>query len=128
MDVDRGTGGADRGDDPELTRCFQALRIAVNDELGELDRGLAAAHRILAPGGRLVVISFHSLEDRRVKQFFQDKAVACKCPPKCPKCICGHTATLDILTRKVVTAGEAEIADNSRASCAKLRAAERKRP
>jgi 16S rRNA (cytosine1402-N4)-methyltransferase len=108
-----------------LARCFQALRIAVNDELGQLRRGLEAAHGLLKPGGRLVVICFHSLEDRIVKQFLREKATGCICPPRMPQCACGHKATLRLLSRKVVRPDEEETEDNSRAACAKLRAAEK---
>jgi len=110
---------------PPATRSFQALRIAVNDELGELERGLKAALERLAPGGRLVVISFHSLEDRIVKNFFKDESTGCTCPPGFPVCVCGHKARLAVLTRKPVEAGEEEQAENRRSCCAKMRAAER---
>lgn len=108
---------------PPATRSFQALRIAVNDELGELERGLKAALGRLAPGGRLVIISFHSLEDRIVKNFFRDESTGCTCPPGFPVCVCGHKASLKILTKKPIEAGEAERLENRRSSCAKLRAA-----
>ncbi len=108
---------------PPATRCFQALRIAVNDELGELRQGLEAAVRILAPGGLLVVISFHSLEDRMVKQFFAREAASCVCPPGLPVCVCGKIRTLDILTHKPMRPEEAELECNGRAACSKLRAA-----
>ncbi|MDT8391317.1 MAG: 16S rRNA (cytosine(1402)-N(4))-methyltransferase RsmH [Lentisphaeria bacterium] len=110
---------------PPPTRCFQALRIAVNGELDELEDALAAGVDILKPGGRLVVISFHSLEDRIVKNAFRDEAKTCVCPPDFPVCRCGKTARLKVLTRKPVTAGDAEIEANSRSGCARLRAAER---
>ncbi len=110
---------------PAPTLPFQALRIAVNDELGELERALDGAMKILKPGGRLCVITFHSMEDRIVKQFFRDKAAECKCPPGYPVCVCGWKAELEIVTKKPVTASEQELAANSRSSCAKLRAAER---
>lgn len=110
---------------PSPTLPFQALRIAVNDELGELERALKAAVRLLAPGGRICVISFHSLEDRIVKHFFQDMAVTCKCPPGCPVCICNWTAKLKIVTKKPLEASDVEREANTRSRCARLRAAER---
>jgi len=108
---------------PPATRCFQALRIAVNDELGELERGLKAALELLAPGGLLVVISFHSLEDRIVKQFLAYQAAKCICPPGFPVCVCGKVSTMEILTHKPLRPTEQELSVNGRASCAKLRAA-----
>jgi 16S rRNA (cytosine1402-N4)-methyltransferase len=110
------------------TRTFQALRIAVNDELSNLEAGLAAAVEILRPGGRLVVISFHSLEDRIVKRFFQAEQQGCICPPDLPACVCGHQPRLRTLTRHPITAGEAEVRSNPRSRSAKLRAAERTSP
>ena len=107
------------------TRTFQALRIAVNDELGSLEAALPAAVELLRPGGRLAVISFHSLEDRIVKRFFQAEERGCVCPPEAPVCVCGHTPRLRALTRRPVTAGDAELARNPRARSAKLRVAER---
>jgi 16S rRNA (cytosine1402-N4)-methyltransferase len=113
---------------PAATRCFQALRIAVNDELGQLEKGLAAALRLLKPGGRLAVISFHSLEDRLVKHFMRHEALSCVCPPDFPVCRCDKVATLSVLTRKPVRPGEDEIAENRRAASAKLRVAEKLGP
>lgn len=113
------------GAPPAPTLPFQALRIAVNHELEELESALASAMGLLKEGGRLAVISFHSLEDRIVKRFFQDMAVSCKCPPGCPVCICGWKPKLRILTKKPITASERELAENPRAACAKLRCAER---
>jgi len=107
------------------TRVFQALRIAVNDELGALRAGLTAALDRLRPGGRLVVISFHSLEDRLVKQGFRAAASSCVCPPRLPVCVCGRQAQVKILTSRGVRAAEAEIAANPRARSAVLRAVER---
>lgn len=107
------------------TRTFQALRIAVNDELGHLTRFLPQAIAALAPGGRLAVISFHSLEDRLVKQYFQQEARDCLCPPEQPVCTCGHQARIRIVTRKPISAGADEIARNPRARSARLRVAER---
>ena len=113
-----------RGIDP-ATRVFQALRIAVNDELANLERGLAAAMRIVRPGGRIVVISFQSLEDRIVKQFFARESRDCICPPHLPTCVCGHRAGLRVVTRRPLRAASAEVDRNPRARSAALRAAER---
>ena len=107
------------------TRVFQALRIYVNDELGQLERGVTTAISLLKPGGRLVVISFHSLEDRIVKHLLRKKAQGCICPPRLPVCQCDHTPDVKILTRRGVKAGEDEIEQNSRSRSAILRAAER---
>ncbi len=106
-------------------RSFQALRIAVNDELGELEPMLSAAAAHLKPGGRLAVITFHSLEDRIVKQKFKDLATGCVCPPEFPVCVCGRTPEMTLVTRKPIVSGEAELADNPRARSAKLRVAEK---
>ena len=108
---------------PPATRTFQALRIAVNHELDELSDALKNALELLAPNGILAVITFHSLEDRIVKRFFQYEAATCVCPPKMPVCTCGKIQTIEILTRKPVTADEEELKNNPRAACAKLRAA-----
>ncbi len=108
------------------TRTFQALRIAVNDELGVLERALPQALDILRPGGRLVVISFHSLEDRIVKRFFQREAQDCICPPRQPVCVCGHRAQVRILTRKPITPSPEEVAANPRSRSARLRAVEKR--
>jgi 16S rRNA (cytosine1402-N4)-methyltransferase len=107
------------------TRTFQALRIAVNDELGSLERGLRAAVRLLKPGGRGVVISFHSLEDRIVKQMFRELASGCICPKELPVCSCGHRPEVKVLTGRPVTAGKEELARNPRSRSAKLRAVEK---
>jgi 16S rRNA (cytosine1402-N4)-methyltransferase len=107
------------------TRTFQALRIAVNDELGTLSRTLPQIVSLLAGGGRFAIITFHSLEDRIVKQFIQLESRDCICPPELPICQCGHHATLRPVTRKPVQPSEAEIAVNSRSRSAKLRIAER---
>lgn len=107
------------------TLTFQALRIAVNGELDQLERALDAAHDLLAPGGRLAVISFHSLEDRMVKQFIREHARDCICPPKQPICTCDHRATLRDVVRGGRTASDDEVARNPRARSARLRAAER---
>ena len=121
--LERVVGRAHQHGLPPATRCFQALRIAVNDELGELERTLRQAVRLVAVGGRIAVITFHSLEDRIVKQFFREQAATCTCPPGLPVCVCGKVSTLRILTPKPVTASEQELQDNPRAACAKLRAA-----
>ncbi|MBK8022076.1 MAG: 16S rRNA (cytosine(1402)-N(4))-methyltransferase RsmH [Chloroflexi bacterium] len=103
------------------TRTFQALRIAVNDELGIIERVLPEAIDLLHPGGHLAVISFHSLEDRLVKEAFRLAATDCICPPKIPVCVCGHKASVELVTRKPIVADEAEIAHNPRSRSAKLR-------
>jgi 16S rRNA (cytosine1402-N4)-methyltransferase len=123
--VERACGGRRGRAIHPATRTFQALRIAVNDELQALREGLAGAIDLLASGGRLVVISFHSLEDRIVKNFMRDEATDCICPPGTPVCVCDHHARLRILTRKVVQASAEEETRNPRSRSAKLRAAER---
>jgi 16S rRNA (cytosine1402-N4)-methyltransferase len=107
------------------TRTFQALRIAVNHELESLERGLQAAISILRPGGRLGVISFHSLEDTLVKNALHVAAQNCVCPPQQPHCTCVHRATLFLLTRKVIRPDPAELATNPRSRSARLRVAEK---
>ena len=107
------------------TRVFQALRIAVNGELDALGAGLAAAVDLLRPGGRLVVLSYHSLEDRIVKQFLNAERRGCICPPEAPVCVCGHSPRLRLVTRPSLTPSEAETDANPRARSARLRAAER---
>lgn len=107
------------------TRTFQALRMAVNGELDELESFLSTIIPRLRVGGRVAIISFHSLEDRMVKHAFAAEAKGCICPRQIPVCICNHVATLKILTKKPVTAGEEELARNRRSSSAKLRVAER---
>jgi 16S rRNA (cytosine1402-N4)-methyltransferase len=109
------------------TRTFQALRIAVNDELGALAAWLQSLPAVLAPGGRAAAISFHSLEDRMVKQRFRALAQACTCPPDLPVCACGARASFAPVTRKAVVASEGEVARNPRARSAKLRAVEKLR-
>ena len=106
-------------------RTFQAIRIAVNGELEALPPMLTAAVDKLSPGGRLAVMTFHSLEDRIVKQAMADMARGCTCPPEFPVCVCGKKPRLKLLTRKPMTADEAELADNPRARSAKLRVAEK---
>lgn len=107
------------------TRVFQALRIAVNDELNVLDKALDTVIEQILPGGRIVVISYHSLEDRMVKRRFKQEANPCTCPPKQPVCTCGKQARLRIITRKAVVPSEEEIERNPRARSAKMRVAER---
>ena len=106
-------------------RSFQALRIAVNDELDSLADGLEQALSLLAPGGRMAVISFHSLEDRIVKRFIRDQARGCTCPPDFPICVCGHEPLLRALTPRAVVPTVDERCTNPRSASAKLRAAER---
>ncbi|HID87122.1 MAG TPA: 16S rRNA (cytosine(1402)-N(4))-methyltransferase RsmH [Anaerolineae bacterium] len=105
------------------TRTFLALRIAVNEELDALARALPQAVELLAPGGRLAVISFHSLEDRIVKEFFRDQARGCICPPDVPVCVCHHQPTLEVLTKKPIRPSEAEVRRNPRSRSARLRLA-----
>ena len=107
------------------TRVFQALRIAVNEELDALQTGLTAALDLLRPGGRLVVLSYHSLEDRIVKRFIQAERRGCICPPQLPVCVCGRNPRLRLVTNPSLTPSAAEIAANPRARSARLRAAER---
>ena len=111
------------GEGHPAKRVFQALRIAVNDELGQLEAALPAALQMLRPGGRLAVISFHSLEDRIVKRFVAEQAKGCTCPPDFPVCVCGKEPTLRSLTRKPVRPGRHETDTNPRAASARLRVA-----
>lgn len=106
------------------TRVFQALRMAVNDELGSLASGLEGGMGSLKPGGRMVVISFHSLEDRMVKNAFRDAATGCVCPPRVPVCVCGRQPKARLVTRKAVVASDEETEANPRARSARLRAVE----
>ena len=110
------------------TRTFQALRIAVNKELESLELALEQAVHILDPGGRLVVISFHSLEDRLVKVFLRQEAQGCLCPPGTAVCACGHSPTLKLITKKAIRPSLAEVRANPRSRSARLRAAERIAP
>ncbi len=116
--------GGRRGKIHPATRTFQALRIAVNHELEHLEAALKQAINLLGFEGRLVVISYHSLEDRIVKQFMQQESKDCICPPGTPTCICGHTARLRLIKKKVITPSLAEVQLNPRSRSAKLRVAE----
>ena len=106
-------------------KSFQAIRIEVNHELDVLERGLEAAVRWLNPGGRICVISYHSLEDRIVKRLFQEQSQGCTCPPEIPVCVCGHVPVLKVITRKPLVASAEEVERNPRARSAKIRVAER---
>jgi 16S rRNA (cytosine1402-N4)-methyltransferase len=106
-------------------RVFQAVRIAVNGELDSLDRALPLAWGLLHPGGRLAAISFHSLEDRRVKRFLADRARGCVCPPDFPVCVCGHEPEAELLTGRAVAPTPGEVAQNPRSKSGRLRAARR---
>lgn len=108
-----------------LARVFQSLRIAVNHELENLRAGLAQAVEVLRPGGRIGVLSYHSLEDRIVKHYFVDCQSPCVCPRDIPQCVCGRVPTLRIITKRVVTPHPSEVAGNPRARSAKLRVAEK---
>src|SRR2546428_8266077 len=107
------------------TRTFQAIRIAVNDELGELERFLADGYRVLRPDGRLAVLAYHSLEDRRVKDAFRRWATDCLCPPRTPRCVCGWSAHVRLLTRRPLRHSPLDVARNPRARSARLRIVER---
>ena len=123
--ISRATGGRQGRRIHPATRTFQALRIAVNDELAALEEALEQALEVLGDGGRLVVISFHSLEDRIVKQFIVRESRDCICPPEAPACTCGHKARLKAVTKKAVMPGPDETATNPRSRSARLRAAEK---
>ncbi len=118
--------GYTRGRIHFATRTFQALRIATNDEMGNLESALPQAVSLLCPGGRLAVVSYHSLEDRIVKRYFRQESRACVCPPETPICSCGHEPKLDILTKRPLKPGAEEISVNPRARSAKLRVVEKK--
>jgi 16S rRNA (cytosine1402-N4)-methyltransferase len=120
-----GVKGGRRRDHHPATQVFQALRIAVNQELDQLEHFLADGFELLRPGARLVIISFHSLEDRLVKNAFRKWSRACLCPPRALVCQCGWSQKVKVLTKRPVVPGEAETAANPRARSAKLRAAER---
>jgi 16S rRNA (cytosine1402-N4)-methyltransferase len=120
--VERAVGPGKKRRIHPATRTFQALRIAVNRELEDLDRFVAEAVDLLEPEGRLAVISFHSLEDRIIKRTLLKLSGRCQCPPRVPQCTCGARRMIEILTRRPITPGEEEVADNPRARSAKLRA------
>ena len=122
--VERAVGGR-HGKIHPATRTFQALRIVVNDELDNLESALSQAVKVLGFEGRLVVISYHSLEDRIVKQFMRREASECICPPGTPSCVCGHTPTLRLITKKIIIPTRAETRANPRSRSAKMRVAER---
>jgi len=122
--IEQATGGR-RGRIHPATKTFQALRIAVNHELEHLEAVLHQALNFLGIEGRLVVISYHSLEDRIVKRFMQREARDCICPPNTPACVCGHKASLRLVTRRVITPSPAEVESNPRSRSARLRAVER---
>lgn len=123
--VERALGGRRGRDTHPATRTFQALRIATNDEMGVLESALAGAVDVLAPGGRLAVIAFHSLEDRLVKRFIERESATCVCPPELPICVCNHQPRLQRVTRRAVRPSADEAAANPRARSAVLRVAER---
>ncbi len=123
--IARASGGRHNRIHP-ATRTFQAIRIIVNHELDSIESVLPAAVAVLAPGGRLAVIAFHSLEDRIVKQFFHRESRDCICPPEQPVCTCGHRASIFELTRHPIQASEAEVQGNPRARSARLRVAEKR--
>ena len=114
-----------RGRIDPATRVFQAIRMAVNAELDNLRRGLEGAIRVLGTGGRLAVISYHSLEDRLVKLSLRREASDCVCPPGTPECVCGHTARLRLVQRRVIKPAAAEVTANPRSRSARMRVAER---
>ena len=127
VEVVRGAIPAPRrfGDGHPAKRVFQALRIVVNEELESLEQAMPVGLRLLRPGGRVAVISFHSLEDRIVKRFFAAQARGCTCPPDLPVCVCGKKPTLRLVTRRAVRPSPAETAENPRAASARLRVAVR---
>jgi 16S rRNA (cytosine1402-N4)-methyltransferase len=124
-EVVAGALGGRRGRIHPATQTFQALRIAVNDELAQVEAVLSQAVEVLKPGGRLAVITFHSLEDRIVKDFMRRESRDCICEPGLPICVCSHKASLRLVARKPITPSEAEVQANPRSRSAKLRVAER---
>jgi 16S rRNA (cytosine1402-N4)-methyltransferase len=124
-DIIEQAAGGRHGKIHPATRTFQALRIVVNQEMENLERSLNQAVSLLGFGGKIIVISYHSLEDRIVKQFFQKESKDCICPPQAMKCTCGHKASLKIITRRIITPTFAETEMNPRSRSAKMRGAER---
>ena len=125
--VVRSASGPRRRLDP-ATKTFQALRIAVNDELGNIEAGLEQARGLLAPEGRLVALSYHSLEDGAVKRYLRRESSDCICPPETPVCICGHKATLRLISRRARKPTDREVVGNPRSRSVRLRVAERLAP
>ena len=127
VDIIRGSlpGAALREKQHPAKRSFQAIRIAVNDELDSVSRAMNAAIPILNPGGRLAVITFHSLEDRIVKSAMNDAAKGCTCPPSFPVCVCGRKPKVKVISRKPILPAEQELTENPRARSAKLRVCEK---
>ncbi len=123
--VTKAMPAASRREKHPCKRTFQALRIAVNEELDVLSEGIEAAFSLLRPGGRLVILTFHSLEDRMVKQKFASYAQGCTCPPEFPVCVCGNQPKAKLITRKPMLPSEEELAVNSRSKSAKLRILEK---
>jgi 16S rRNA (cytosine1402-N4)-methyltransferase len=122
--VERAKGGRRRDHHP-ATQVFQALRMAVNDELGQLEEFLDSGYELLRPGGRLAIIAFHSLEDRMVKNAFRKWSRSCICPPRALRCRCGWNQKVQLLTKKPIVPTDDEVRVNPRARSAKLRAVER---
>jgi 16S rRNA (cytosine1402-N4)-methyltransferase len=114
-----------KGSHHPATKAFQALRIAVNSEMDSLEKVLPLSVHALAPGGRLAIIAFHSLEDRPVKEYFRRESQDCICPPRQPICTCGHKACIQEINRRPITPSEEEITQNPRARSAKLRIIEK---
>ena len=123
--VRRATGGQTRRRIHPATRTFQAIRMAVNREMDNLTRGLEGAIDVLNAGGRLAVISYHSLEDRLVKEKLRTESSDCVCPPGLPQCVCGHKASLRLVNRRVIRPSAGEVQANPRARSARMRVAER---
>jgi 16S rRNA (cytosine1402-N4)-methyltransferase len=122
--ITRSLGPAARSRTHPATRTFQAIRMAVNKELENLEHGLEGAINVLRTGGRLVAISYHSLEDRLVKSTLRREASACVCPPGTPVCVCGHTASVRLVDRRVIRPTPSEVAANRRSRSARMRVAE----
>jgi len=123
--VARALGRPSKGRIHPATQTFQAIRMAVNGEIDNLRRGLAQALEVLGHGGRLVVISYHSIEDRLVKNTLRRESSDCVCPPQTPQCVCGHAATIRLVSRKVIKPSPAEVRANPRSRSARIRVAER---